>query len=107
MPAKPATATPAKRWLASMDGHALGAVTVNEGAAAALLDQQRLASVLPVGVESVAGEFQAGDVIQVLGPSGEVLGCGRSQYDYREAQEVLGQRDQKPIIHYDYLYLDD
>jgi len=101
------TVSPAKRWLATMDEHALGSVTVNEGAAQALRDRARLASLLPVGLLAVDGEFQRGDVIQVRDPSGRVLGCGRAQYDHEEARAVLGQRDQKPLIHYDYLYLND
>ena len=99
--------TPAKRWLASMDDHALGSVTVNAGAAEALRDPHRLASLLPVGVDEVEGSFQQGDVIQVRDPQGDLLGCGRSGYDAEEARAALGQRDRKPIIHYDYLYLVD
>ena len=39
--------------------------TINAGAEQALLDPRRLASLLPVGVEAVEGEFQRGDVIEV------------------------------------------
>ncbi len=98
-------ASPAKRWLASADGHAAGAVRVNEGAASVLCDRKRLSSLLPVGVDACEGDFKRGDVIRILGPGGQVLGCGRSQYDREEAERCIGQRDQKPIIHYDYLYL--
>jgi glutamate 5-kinase len=99
--------SPAKRWLASADGHAAGAVRINDGAATALLDRTRLASLLPVGVEACEGDFKRGDVIRILGPDGAVLGCGRSQYDREEAESCIGQRDRKPLIHYDYLYLTD
>jgi len=99
------TSSPAKRWLASMDDHALGAVTVNAGAEAALLDRNRLASLLPVGLVKVEGEFHSGDVVQVRNEAGEVLGCGRSQYDHTEARDAIGQRERKPVIHYDYLYI--
>jgi glutamate 5-kinase len=34
-----------------------------------------------------------------------VLGCGKAQYDHCEARNLIGQRGQKPLIHYDYLYL--
>jgi glutamate 5-kinase len=100
-----ADASPAKRWLASADDHATGAVTVNQGAMDTLLDRNRLASLLPVGVEAVEGHFERGDVIRILGPGGEVLGCGRAGYDHAEAARLKGQRGQKPLIHYDYLYL--
>ena len=100
-------ASPAKRWLASADGHATGYVTVNAGAESALTDSNRLASLLPVGIEAVDGRFNRGDVIQILNPGGKVLGCGRARYDHQEAERLMGQRGQKPLIHYDYLYLVD
>jgi len=98
--------SPAKRWLASADSHTTGSVTVNEGAEQALLDSSRLASLLPVGIEAVGGLFDRGDVIQILNLSGKVLGCGQARYDHSEAKRLLGQRGQKPLIHYDYLYLE-
>ncbi len=103
-PASPAT-SPAKRWLASADGHAAGAVRINQGAEQALLDRNRLTSLLPVGVEALEGEFIRGDVIRILGHSGVMLGCGRAQFDRMDAEKMIGQQGQKPLIHYDYLYL--
>lgn len=99
--------SPAKRWLASADDHATGSVTVNDGAQEALLDSNRLASLLPVGIETIEGHFVAGDVILIRNVSGTVLGCGRARYDHLEANKLMGQRGQKPLIHYDYLYLTD
>lgn len=99
--------SPAKRWLASADDHAAGYVTVNDGAQAALLDSSRLASLLPVGVESVDGPFNSGDVIQIRNREGRVLGCGRARCDHIEAESLQGKRGQKALIHYDYLYLVD
>ncbi len=105
----PATgdASSAKRWLASADDHATGSVTVNEGAETALLDSSRLTSLLPVGIEAVDGHFNRGDVIQILNASGKALGCGRARYDHEETNTLMGQHGQKPLIHYDYLYLVD
>ena len=102
-----ADASSAKRWLASAEDHATGSVTVNAGAEAALLDSSHLASLLPVGIEAIAGHFKRGDVIQILNTSGKVLGCGRARYDHEEANKVIGRHGQKPLIHYDYLYLVD
>lgn len=98
-------ASPAKRWLASADDHATGSVTVNEGAENALLDKNRLASVLLVGVEAVDGRFDRGDVIQIVNAAGKVLGCGQARYDHAETTRLMGQRGHKPLVHYDYLYL--
>jgi len=98
-------ASPAKRWLASADDHATGSVTINQGAEDALLDRNRMTSLLPVGVDAVDGHFDRGDVIRILSSSGRILGCGQAHYDSEEASRLMGQRGQKPLIHYDYLYL--
>jgi glutamate 5-kinase len=98
-------ASSAKRWLASADAHAAGSVMVNAGAEAALLDRSRLASLLPVGIEAVEGPFSIGDVIQIRNAAGKVLGCGRARYGHEEARQLMGKRGQKPLVHYDYLYL--
>ncbi len=97
--------SPTKRWLASADGHATGSVTVNAGAESALGDNSRLASLLPVGIQGVEGSFNRGDVIQILNPEGEVLGCGRARYDHQKVSQRMGQRGKPALIHYDYLYL--
>jgi glutamate 5-kinase len=97
--------SPAKRWLASAQNQAVGSVVVNPGAEAALLDQSRLASLLPVGINQVNGPFESGDVIQIRNESGQVIGCGRCRYGSEESLALLGQRGQKPLIHYDYLYM--
>lgn len=100
-----AGSTPARRWLASADDHATGTVVINQGAADALKDESRLASLLPVGVVELEGQFQRGDVIRIIGPSGAMIGCGRAQYDHTDARQVIGVKGEKPLIHYDYLYL--
>jgi glutamate 5-kinase len=99
--------SPTKRWLASAHDHVTGSVTVNAGAESALTDSNHLASLLPVGIEAVDGHFNGGDVIQIINSDGRVLGCGRARYDHQETERLMGQRGQKPLIHYDYLYLDD
>ncbi|MEJ8568933.1 glutamate 5-kinase [Elongatibacter sediminis] len=100
--------SPAKRWLATAaQSTTTGSVVVNDGAAAVLRDRNRLASLLPVGVETVSGTFEKGDVIEIRDTQGSVLGCGRTRYGHEKARELQGQRGQKALIHYDYLYLSD
>jgi glutamate 5-kinase len=97
--------SPAKRWLASAQTHAVGSVVVNAGAEEALLDESRLTSLLPVGISRVNGPFETGDVIQIRNESDQVIGCGRTRYGADEARQWQGQRGHKALIHYDYLYL--
>ncbi len=94
-----------RRWLASAQSFTSASAFVNAGAADALCDRNRLASLLPVGIERLEGEFKRGDVIQICGPDNNVIACGRAQYDDHEAQAKLGQQGHKPLVHYDYLYL--
>jgi glutamate 5-kinase len=97
--------SPAKRWLASAQNQAAGSVVVNAGAATALMEPNRLASLLPVGISRVNGPFESGDVIQIRDESGRVIGCGRARYSDEDARRWQGERGHKPLVHYDYLYL--
>jgi glutamate 5-kinase len=97
-------ATTFKKWLAHSETVAKGSVHVNVGAAARLSDRHA-ASLLPVGVTRIEGEFVKGDVIQILDEQKNVIGLGRSEYNSDTARKKVGERNARPIIHYDYLYL--
>ena len=97
--------SPTKRWLASAEDHATSGVVINDGAAQALMDDSRLTSLLPVGIVALDGEFDRGDVVLIRNEAGTVLGCGKAQYTHTEARQALGKHGQRPLIHYDYLYL--
>ncbi len=104
---------PRKLWIALGDS-AHGAVTVDEGAADALVAHG--SSLLPVGIVSVEGEFSAGDVLDVRTPSGTVLArgiaeagsdalelaCGMRQEDIAR-NRLLAELAHKPAIHRDNL----
>ena len=93
-----------KKWLAHSDSVAKGSVHINAGAAARLVDHHA-ASLLPVGVTLVEGEFVKGDVIQIVDHLGNIIGLGRSEYNSETARNKTGERNARPVIHYDYLYL--
>jgi len=93
-----------KKWLAHSDNEAKGSVYINAGAAARLFDRYA-ASLLPVGVTRVEGEFIKGDVIQIIDHTGNIIGLGRSEYNSDTARKKVGERNARPVIHYDYLYL--
>ncbi len=97
-------ATTFKKWLAHSDTVAKGSVHVNAGAATRLSDQHA-ASLLMVGVTRVEGDFMKGDVIQIVDQEGNMIGLGRSEYNSDTARKKIGERNAKPVIHYDYLYL--
>jgi glutamate 5-kinase len=51
------------------------------------------------------GEFKKGDVIKIVDENKKELGLGLSRIGSTKALEIIGQKGQKPIIHYDHLYL--
>jgi glutamate 5-kinase len=64
-----------------------GAVVVDAGAARALRDGGT--SLLPVGIVSVEGAFEAGDAVEVRADA-EVVGKGISNYSAVELRQVIG-----------------
>jgi glutamate 5-kinase len=94
-----------KRWIANSEGLEKGAVTINKGAEAALVAGERANSLLPVGIESVEGRFLKGDIIKVCSTEGSVIGYGMAQYSSEKALQLKGKNGQKPLVHYDYLYI--
>ena len=68
---------------------ALGAIVVDAGAARALRDGG--ASLLPVGVVEVTGDFQEGDAVEVRSSDG-VIGKGIANYAASDLRRVMGQQ---------------
>ena len=62
--------------------------------------------ILSVGVVAVGGDFEKDDLVRVLSHDGTLLGIGRAAYGSSDAREFMGRHDCKPIVHYDYLYLE-
>jgi len=76
-----------------------GALHVDAGAAQAL---GQGASLLAAGVTRVDGHFVRGDAIAVIGPTGETLARGLSEYDAAECAALAGRhsRDHAEILGY-------
>ncbi|MDE6396096.1 MAG: glutamate 5-kinase [Muribaculaceae bacterium] len=95
-----------KRWIAHSEGFAKGRVLIDKNAEDAVLSTHA-ASILPIGVTAVEGEFERDDLVRVVSATtGQVLGVGRVGYGSDEARAVAGQRGHRPMVHYDYLYID-
>ena len=99
------TASGKKKWLAHAHGAVKAVVRVNAGARAALTAQGRASSLLPVGVLGIDGQFQKGDIVQLTDEAGQPLGLGIAEYGADKALERLGRQHQRPLVHYDYLFL--
>jgi glutamate 5-kinase len=98
-------ASSVKKWIAHSDGFAKGEVHVNTGAAEALM-ASKATSLLFVGVTAIKGDFEKDDIIKIFNEQGEQLGVGKTQYDSEKARQLIGKKGQRPLVHYDYLYLD-
>ena len=94
-----------KKWIAHSEGFAKGEIRINENAVAALQGEKAV-SLLPVGVVAITGEFEKDDIVKIIDIAGKTLGVGKVQYDSRKATELIGKKNQRPLVHYDYLYLE-
>ena len=103
--AAPRPASGVKKWIASSEGFAKGALHLDAGAAAAV-SQSKAASILAVGVTAVEGDFERDDIVRILSPEGAPLGVGRISCDSATARRNLGRKGLKPLIPCDYLYLE-
>jgi glutamate 5-kinase len=103
--AKPSKHSP-KKWLAHGDQYFKGEVIINEGAKIALFSD-KISSLLPIGILSCSGTFQKGDIIRIVDEKGLKLGLGKAEYSNQQLETSIGFKNQKPFIHYDYLYLFD
>ena len=100
-----------KQWLASLL-HAQGKLVLDDGAVRGVSDQGR--SLLPIGVVSVLGDFQRGDLVSCVDSAGRERARGLVNYSSEEAralagkgsadiERVLGYRGEEELIHRDNL----
>jgi glutamate 5-kinase len=98
--------TGVKKWLSHSDTFAKGAVIINKGAKEALYGE-KATSLLMIGIVKVQGFFKKGDIVRVLDEAGNNLGLGKSQFDSKKTEQNIGEKINKPFIHYDFLVLNE
>ena len=94
-----------KKWIGYSDGFAKGEVVINEGAVNAL-NSEKAVSLLPVGVIEIKTIFKKGDLIKIVDELGITIGIGKAGYDSERVEKEKNSGKHKPIVHYDYLYLE-
>lgn len=99
---RPDAVSTVKKWIAHSESFAKGVIRVNERAAEALLSD-RAVSLLLVGVTAIEGDFEEGDIVNIVDHNGNPIAVGRSAYSAEAARPLIGQHDLKPLVHYDYL----
>ena len=94
-----------KKWIAHSEGFAKGELHINPRAAEIIV-ADKAASILPVGITDVKGEFEKDDIVRIIIAEGKPIGVGKANCSSDQAREVMGKHGEKPIIHYDYLYIE-
>ena len=77
-----------KRWL--LTDRTQGALMVDAGAAKALM--RGGASLLPVGIRSVKGDFERGATLAVLSPAGREIAHGLTNYKSADLRKLCGKK---------------
>lgn len=95
-----------KKWMAYNEAEYKGSVRINAGAEAALRSADQVSSLLPVGIEAIEGDFDKGDIIRILNHENQPIGMGMAQYGSDTARQYEGEKGKRPLIHYDYLYIE-
>ncbi|MBK8024122.1 MAG: glutamate 5-kinase [Chloroflexi bacterium] len=91
-----------KRWLLVEKPH--GRLTVDAGAARKL--QAGGASLLPVGVTQVEGDFSRGETVVVLSPGKREIAHGITSYDAESARKLCGVKSSQIVEILGYTYGD-
>jgi glutamate 5-kinase len=99
------TSSGIKKWIAHSDSFAKGEIHINEFATKALLGE-KATSLLPIGIVKIKGEFEKDDIVKIVDNKNTIIGVGKVSYDSVKTRELIGKKGNKPVIHYDYLYLE-
>jgi glutamate 5-kinase len=94
-----------KKWIGYSDGFTKGEVVINDGAIKAL-NSEKAVSLLPVGISEIVSNFKKGDLIKIVSEKGQVIGVGKAGFDSEKITSEKLSEKQKPLVHYDYLYLE-
>lgn len=94
-----------KKWIAHSEGFAKGELHINEQATQVLASDKAV-SILPIGITAIEGEFEKDDIVRIINFEGSPIGVGKANCDSAQAREAMGKHGKKPVVHYDYLYIE-
>ena len=96
----------ARRFWVRYAAESAGSLTLDAGAVRAVAQQRR--SLLAAGITAVSGRFFGGDVVELHGPDGEMVGRGVVAYDAAELATMIGRSSSqlppelsRPAVHAD------
>ncbi|MFT3785151.1 MAG: glutamate 5-kinase [Tepidisphaeraceae bacterium] len=88
VPSSASRRTGRSRWIRAARGK--GSITVDAGAAVAITQKNK--SLLPAGITAVTGDFDRGDVVDLLSPNGQLIARGLSNYTAGDVGKILGKK---------------
>ncbi|WP_299992002.1 glutamate 5-kinase [uncultured Bacteroides sp.] len=94
-----------KKWIAHSEGFAKGELHLDQ-CATEILGSGKATSILPIGITAISGEFEKDDIVRIIDFDGNPIGVGKANCDSAQAREALGKHGKKPVVHYDYLYIE-
>lgn len=94
-----------KKWIAHSEGFAKGELHINLNATERLFSDMAV-SILPIGITAIEGEFEKDDIVRIIDFEGNPIGVGKANCDSCQAREAMGKHGKKPVVHYDYLYIE-
>ena len=80
--------TARKQWLGGLSS-TKGSIVLDDGACVALLEKG--GSILPVGIRSIRGNFERGDLVEVLNKKFAKIATGFSNYSSKECEQIIGK----------------
>jgi glutamate 5-kinase len=96
-----------KKWIAHSKGQEKGKIHLKEEAINIISSKEKAYSLLPIGITKISGDFKKGDIVELCDEKNQSIGLGITQYDSKKARSFIGKKDQKALIHYNYLYLEN
>ena len=100
----PKRLTERKRWIA-IRTRSRGAIVVDDGAKHALVE--RGASLLPIGIVEVQGDFGIGARVDLLDSGGEAFAVGLVSYPASEIQRMKGRQSEEFLDVLGYKYVEE
>lgn len=94
-----------KKWISHGKERKKGSVKINRCIEELLKNHLEARSLLPIGITQVTGAFKKGEIIEIRNDQNDIIGYGIAQYGFEKALREIGQKNKKPLVHYDYLFL--
>ena len=94
-----------KKWITHSEGFAKGELHIDD-CATKVLASDKAVSIPPIGITDVRGEFEKDDIVRIIDFEGNPIGVGKANCSSEQAREAMGKHGKKPVVHYDYLYIE-